>query len=362
MESPTSESEQSFTLYRVLGVERTADSSQIKNAYKMNALVFHPDRTKGAERQFDAVRKAYTILSNKKTRRLYDMCGDGILPLLSEERYYVYLDCFLSKYFLVLTVAMTVLALGNLVFLPHAIMAKSYGYIPAWVLLFLPFALAWVFLFVVSVKLIATFKKQRNSSLDTKIVVHILIKSFFSVALPLAFLAYLDDFVTQRALLGTYLLFEAYSLGMHLQASKEDVERWHSLTDWEQKCWLILRATFRPGLVANIFLRAFFVFALLQDLPLSLVFSAPVLYIPVQALWNKMKPATCAIGCVVAYPYLLLCYFVIAEKFFIFTCMALSAVVLGFAASLVSVAVRHVNGVFGRAISAPQRIEYQCEV
>jgi curved DNA-binding protein len=61
--------------YKVLGVERIANSRQIKEAYRRLAFEYHPDRNKG---DFSAVEKmkelneAYAVLSDPEKRKRYD--------------------------------------------------------------------------------------------------------------------------------------------------------------------------------------------------------------------------------------------------------------------------------------------------
>lgn len=68
--------------YEVLGLERQADGSAIKKAYRALALKYHPDRNPGdaeAEAKFKEAAEAYEILSNEEKRRLYDQYGhDGL--------------------------------------------------------------------------------------------------------------------------------------------------------------------------------------------------------------------------------------------------------------------------------------------
>lgn len=61
--------------YKVLGVSRNADESEIKRAYKALARQYHPDANPGnekAEEKFKDVVKAYDVLSNPKKRKTYD--------------------------------------------------------------------------------------------------------------------------------------------------------------------------------------------------------------------------------------------------------------------------------------------------
>lgn len=64
--------------YEVLGVEKTADESTLKNAYRKLAKKYHPDMNPGdkdAEAKFKEASEAYAILSDPDKRRQYDQFG-----------------------------------------------------------------------------------------------------------------------------------------------------------------------------------------------------------------------------------------------------------------------------------------------
>lgn len=64
--------------YEVLGVGRDADDAAIKKAYRRLAKKYHPDTNAGnaqAEQKFKEVTEAYTVLSDKEKRKLYDQFG-----------------------------------------------------------------------------------------------------------------------------------------------------------------------------------------------------------------------------------------------------------------------------------------------
>jgi molecular chaperone DnaJ len=61
--------------YGILGVDKSADSDEIKKRYRKLARELHPDKTKGdktLEERFKAVSEAYDILSDDKKRAEYD--------------------------------------------------------------------------------------------------------------------------------------------------------------------------------------------------------------------------------------------------------------------------------------------------
>lgn len=64
--------------YEILGVNRSADASAIKRAYRKLAKKYHPDSNSGnteAEEKFKEITKAYQILGDEEKRKLYDRYG-----------------------------------------------------------------------------------------------------------------------------------------------------------------------------------------------------------------------------------------------------------------------------------------------
>ncbi len=64
--------------YQLLGVERTAEGSTIKSAYRRLAMECHPDRTGGCkenEAKFKAISQAYEVLKDPQKRAAYDRFG-----------------------------------------------------------------------------------------------------------------------------------------------------------------------------------------------------------------------------------------------------------------------------------------------
>ena len=60
--------------YAALGVPPSASLADIKKAYRQKAAFYHPDRNDApdAARRFQAVQKAYEVLSDEAARQAYD--------------------------------------------------------------------------------------------------------------------------------------------------------------------------------------------------------------------------------------------------------------------------------------------------
>ena len=65
--------------YDILGVTKETSDSEIKKAYRKQALEWHPDKHKdnkeAAEKRFKEINEAYQILSDKQKRAAYDQYG-----------------------------------------------------------------------------------------------------------------------------------------------------------------------------------------------------------------------------------------------------------------------------------------------
>ena len=61
-------------LYSVLGVNKNADTTEIRSAYKQLAKEHHPDKG-GDPEKFKELSQAHEVLSDESRRRMYDMTG-----------------------------------------------------------------------------------------------------------------------------------------------------------------------------------------------------------------------------------------------------------------------------------------------
>ena len=65
--------------YRILGIDLSANASQIKKAYRKRSLRYHPDKVGGDTRAFQYLNRAYAILKDSKRRKMYDILGLDIV-------------------------------------------------------------------------------------------------------------------------------------------------------------------------------------------------------------------------------------------------------------------------------------------
>ncbi|XP_047318633.1 dnaJ homolog subfamily B member 1-like [Impatiens glandulifera] len=67
--------------YHILRVAQTATDEDLKKSYKKLAMKWHPDKNQspGAESKFKQISEAYEILSNPRSRQVYDLYGKEAL-------------------------------------------------------------------------------------------------------------------------------------------------------------------------------------------------------------------------------------------------------------------------------------------
>lgn len=63
--------------YKILEVEKNANSDELKKAFRKLALKYHPDKPDGDEVKFKEVNEAYQVLSDSQKRAQYDRFGSA---------------------------------------------------------------------------------------------------------------------------------------------------------------------------------------------------------------------------------------------------------------------------------------------
>jgi len=80
--------------YSILNVPKSATADEIKKAYKIASLQWHPDKNPGSEDKFKEINHAYSILKDAEKRRNYDTYGSE----LGQNKHDIFKDIFESNF------------------------------------------------------------------------------------------------------------------------------------------------------------------------------------------------------------------------------------------------------------------------
>ena len=61
--------------YDILGITKGSSQDEIKKAYRKMSMKYHPDKPSGDEEKFKQINEAYTVLSDKDKKTMYDLTG-----------------------------------------------------------------------------------------------------------------------------------------------------------------------------------------------------------------------------------------------------------------------------------------------
>jgi curved DNA-binding protein CbpA len=75
-----------MNLYAVLDLDSDATPEAIKGRYRLLAQRLHPDKPGGDKEGFQALQKAYEVLSDPERRKAYDETGETAVPNTLQER------------------------------------------------------------------------------------------------------------------------------------------------------------------------------------------------------------------------------------------------------------------------------------
>ncbi|MFA5133941.1 MAG: molecular chaperone DnaJ [Patescibacteria group bacterium] len=61
--------------YKILGIDKSASSDEVKRAFRELAHKYHPDKANGDAEKFKEINEAYQVLGNSEKRKQYDQFG-----------------------------------------------------------------------------------------------------------------------------------------------------------------------------------------------------------------------------------------------------------------------------------------------
>jgi len=138
-------------LYEILGVETTATEEEIKRAYKVLALKYHPDKNPNAGDKFKEISGAYDVLSDPQKKKIYDKYGDRGLAMLEQgvldEEFLGIIAAMSNPVYISLACMVGCLIVSCAALVPIFIVLKVDGkvhwnwgtvFVPAWILYIIP--------------------------------------------------------------------------------------------------------------------------------------------------------------------------------------------------------------------------------
>lgn len=180
------------SLYTILQIPSTASTEEVRSAYKKAARRTHPDAYFVKQGEFEEVNKAYTVLTNRKNRILYNAFGDVILPILLDQRYAPYIETLLSKKTVVISIFVVICLLLSTLFYPYLVLLAALHILPWFTLTLIPHFIVYVASSLIMYRL--TLRQMRY-----KVLEHMITAGLF-LGLAVGVCLYVDGFIKAESL------------------------------------------------------------------------------------------------------------------------------------------------------------------
>lgn len=128
------------SMYKILDVDRMASEQEIRQAYKKAALATHPDKKEKGGKEFVEINRAYSILSDRRIRMVYNFFGDPILPVIenSWRRTRILTEFLARKSTTWILCGLFVSGMLGSFLYPYVLLCKHQGLIPNYTLSLVP--------------------------------------------------------------------------------------------------------------------------------------------------------------------------------------------------------------------------------